>query len=63
MADRHGCFVNEEGYANYRATISGSDVYIGILGRTKDMRALEDFAWLGNEDVPGRPTLWSEPAG
>jgi hypothetical protein len=63
VADRHGCFVNDQGYANYRATISGSDVYIGILGKTKDMRALEDFAWLGNEDVPGRPTLWSEPAG
>ena len=59
--DRDGCFVNAEGYANYRATRSGSHVYIGILGRTGDMRALEDFAWRFNQDTPGQPTLWSEP--
>jgi hypothetical protein len=60
-ADRHGCFVNLEGYANYRATISGNHVYIGVLGRTADMRALADFAWRGNQDVPGTLTLWGEP--
>lgn len=59
--DRHGCFINADGYANYRATISGSHVYVGLLGRSADMRALEDFAWRGNQDVPGNPTLWSEP--
>jgi hypothetical protein len=35
-------------------------VYMGLLGRTKDMRSLEDWAWLGNEDVPGGPTLWQQ---
>lgn len=59
--DRDGCFVNAEGYANYRATRSGSHIYIGILGRTADMGALADFAWKGNMDTPGQPTLWSEP--
>jgi hypothetical protein len=59
--DRDGCFVNAEGYANYRATISGNHVYIGILGRSADMRALDDFAWLGNQDTPGTPTLWMTP--
>ena len=44
-----------------RATRSGSHVYIGILGRSGDMRALEDFAWRFNQDTPGQPTLWSEP--
>ncbi|HEV8699486.1 MAG TPA: hypothetical protein VGQ89_17475 [Candidatus Limnocylindrales bacterium] len=24
--------------------------------------ALEDFAWLGNQDTPGGPTLWGEPS-
>jgi hypothetical protein len=24
------------------------------------MRSLEDWAWLGNEDVPGGPTLWQQ---
>jgi hypothetical protein len=41
--------------------MSGIAVYIGVLGRTADMRALVDFAWRGNQDTPGGPTLWSEP--
>ena len=59
--DRVGCFLNDEGFANYRATRSGSHVYIGILGRSADMVALSDFAWKGNQDTPGSPTLWYEP--
>jgi hypothetical protein len=58
--DRDGCFINEQGYANYRATRSGANVYIGILGTSDDMAALADFAWLGNQDTPGNPTLWGE---
>lgn len=60
--DRDGCFINDEGYANYRATRSGSNVYIGILGTSDDMAALADFAWLGSQDTPGNPTLWGEPS-
>jgi hypothetical protein len=60
VGDRHGCFINAEGYANYRA-VSGL-LYMGILGRSDDMEALADFAWRGNQDTPGMPTLWSEPA-
>ena len=56
--DRHACFVNSEGYGNYRATISGAHVYFGLLGRGADMLSLEDWAWFGNEDTPGNPTLW-----
>jgi hypothetical protein len=55
---RAGCFINDEGFANYRYTIPGDFVYVGILGTSADMRALEAFAWKGNEDVPGMPTLW-----
>jgi hypothetical protein len=58
--DRHACFVNDEGYGNYRATLSGSHVYVGLLGRTADMRSLEDWAWFGNQDTPGNPTLWQQ---
>ncbi len=57
---RDGCFINDQGYANYRATLPWSLVYIGILGTSDDMAALSDFAWLGNQDTPGSPTLWSE---
>lgn len=59
-AQRQGCFINDAGFANYRVTLPGPSVYIGILGRTDDMRALEDFAWRGNMDTPGTPTLWTE---
>jgi hypothetical protein len=58
--DRAGCFLNDEGFANYRFTMTGKHpVYIGILGRSADMVALETFAWQeGNPDTPGFPTLW-----
>jgi hypothetical protein len=56
---RNGCFINAEGFANYRATIPGLHVYIGVLGDTDDTGALEDFAWVGNQDQPGNPTLWA----
>lgn len=62
IASRNGCFINDEGYANYRATMPGSHVYIGILGKDDNMVGLEDFAWLGNRDTPGTPTLWGEPS-
>lgn len=61
IASRHGCFINDEGYANYRATQPGWHVYIGILGRMDNMPYLEDFAWRGNQDTPGAPTLWAAP--
>ena len=32
-----------------------SNVYIGILGRSDDMLALETFAWKGNQDTPRYP--------
>ena len=62
IASRVGCFVNAEGYANYRITMPGSRVSIGILGRTAKPVDLENFAWLGNQDVPGNPTLSGEAA-
>jgi catechol 2,3-dioxygenase-like lactoylglutathione lyase family enzyme len=55
---RAGCFLNDEGYANYRYTIPGDHVYVGILGDSADMGVLETFAWVGNQDTPGVPTLW-----
>jgi hypothetical protein len=55
---RQGCFVNDEGYGNLRLTLPGAHVYVGLLGRSANMRSLDDWAWFGNEDVPGTPTLW-----
>ena len=62
IASRNGCFINDEGFANYRATLPGVHVYIGILGRSGDTRAVDAFAWRFNQDVPGVPTLWGEPS-
>ena len=56
---RNGCFLNDAGYANFRATLPGEHVYIGILGRNDNMAALADFAWKFNQDTPGTPTLWA----
>jgi hypothetical protein len=59
VLDRAGCFLNDEGVANYRFTLPREHVYVGILGRSADMVALETFAWSpSNQDTPGIPTLW-----
>ena len=57
---RQGCYINDQGYGNYRLTLPGFHVYVGLLGRTADFRSLEDWAWFGNQDVPGAPTLWQQ---
>jgi hypothetical protein len=58
ILERAGCFLNDEGFANYRYTVPGKHVYVGLLGNSADMLALENFAWIGNQDTPGVPTLW-----
>lgn len=55
--DRFGCFVDADGFANVRITMSGAHVEVGILGRNADMEALVDFAWRGSPEE--FPTLWS----
>ena len=62
IPSRIGCFINGDGFANLRATLPGAHVYIGVLGRSGDTRALDAFAWRFNQDVPGQPTLWGEPS-
>lgn len=58
---RLGCFVNDEGYGNFRVTLPGAHVYIGLLGRTADFGALDRWAFLGSMDTPGYPTMWRSP--
>jgi hypothetical protein len=62
IPSRIGCFINQDGFANLRVTLPGAHVYIGVLGRSGDTRALDAFAWRFNQDVPGTPTLWGEPS-
>jgi hypothetical protein len=63
IPERHGCFVNQYGVANYRATIPGGPVYVGLLGTSGNIRALQDFAWKGSQDTPGAPTIWRNVTG
>jgi hypothetical protein len=63
VPERNACFINDQGYANYRLTLAGDHVYIGVLGRSDDAVALADFAFRFNQDVPGIPTLWLSPRG
>ena len=55
---RYGCDLNEFGVANYHITDPDHLVYVGILGTGKDLNRLHDWAWRGNEDAPGSPTVW-----
>jgi hypothetical protein len=55
---RYGCYLNEFGLGNYRFTDPDALVYVGILGTGKDLKRLHDWAWRGNQDVPGGPTVW-----
>jgi hypothetical protein len=57
---RHGCFINDEGYGNYRATLPGSHVYFGLLGRSANVSSLYEWTFYGNHDTPSFPTLWQQ---
>ena len=59
---RHGCFITAQGVANYRLLLPGAHVYVGIVGHNIDPVELEAFAFEGNRDVPGFPTLWDPSA-
>ena len=61
VASRYGCFITAEGVANYRMTLPGAHVYIGIVGRAGDPVELVDFAFKGSRDTPSSPTLWGTP--
>lgn len=54
---RGACFVDAAGRAHYLAT-SPPFVLIQVDGRIGEADAVQRFAWLGNKDQPGAPTLW-----
>ena len=62
IIERVACFLDDEGGANYRALLPVLHVSIGIRGRSDVMLSLEDFAWIGNQEAPGSPTLWAQPS-
>jgi hypothetical protein len=58
-AERGACWTDPDGVAHYLAT-STPFVLVGVDGRPgTTMSGTERFAWLGNQDQPGSPTLWA----
>jgi hypothetical protein len=49
---RYGCFVNEQGFANFRATC-GEGAYVGVLGRTARLDEVTEWAvrWPDPEEL------------
>ncbi len=59
-AERGACWTDEDGVAHYVAT-SPSFVLLRVDGRPGvTISGVERFAWLGNQDQPGGPTLWAQ---
>lgn len=59
VPERSACFVDGSGKAHYLATIPPW-VLVDVAGARGDMAAIKDWAWLGNRDAPGNPTIWRE---
>jgi hypothetical protein len=57
---RQGCHVDAAGRAHYQATVVPT-VLVVVDGTTDDTGDLESWAFLGNQDTPGEPTVWREP--
>jgi hypothetical protein len=54
---RSACYVDGDGKAHYVATVPKVGL-IEVVGKGGKIPALEDWAWLGNQDQPGGPTVW-----
>ena len=55
--DRSACHVDSAGKAHYVATIPPW-VMIQVTGTGSDPGELQSWAWQGNQDQPGNPTVW-----
>lgn len=70
IAARQGCFVDPVGRAHFLAALPGLPiggdgyvfggpfVLVVVDGQGADPGKLKSWAWLGNEAVPGDPTIW-----
>ena len=58
-AERSACYIDPAGVPHHAATVPPF-VMIELVGTATDFAALERWAWLGNQDQPGSPTVWRE---
>ena len=59
VVERGGCYLEAGGNAHYAATVPPF-VLIEVEGKVGDVEAVERWAWLGNQDQPGGPTVWRD---
>lgn len=57
VPERGGCYLDSIGKAHYAATLPPF-VLVELDGTVGDIAAVERWAWLGNQDQPGSPTIW-----
>ena len=58
-AERGACWTDANGTTHYLATLPPF-VLLRVDGRAgATLSGVERFAWLGNQDQPGGPTLWA----
>jgi len=57
VVERGACYRDANGKAHYVATLPPY-VLVQVDGKVADIAALEGWAWRGNLDQPGSPTLW-----
>jgi hypothetical protein len=58
--ERGACWFDADGIAHYVAA-APPFILLQVDGRAgSDAPVVERFAWLGNQDQPGGPTLWAE---
>ena len=55
--ERGGCYRDANGDAHYAATLPPF-VLVEVDGEVGDIAAVERWAWRGNRDQPGSPTVW-----
>ena len=57
VVERGGCYVDASRKAHYAATLPPF-VLAEVDGKVEDSQAVEGWAWRGNKDQPGAPTIW-----
>lgn len=55
---RQGHYVDGDGHGRYAVTFPPF-VLLVVVGTDANVNTLYDWAWRGNQDVPGGPTIWS----
>lgn len=59
VVERGGCYPDAHGKAHYVATVPPY-VLFEVVGKTGNLEAVDRWAFRGNKDQPGGPTIWRD---